>query len=370
MRHALATVVCASVAVTLAAAPAHATRLGLAALSAPSRAASPPAGAPTGAPTGPVVVPENDEDAVELAEAAWSRGGWTEVREVLEPVAADPSRLQDSRLREKALALLADGTVNDPALDENERRVQAGEYLERLLDADPGWRPPPAIYTPELFQLFAEVQEQRSQRASAQCEADRMACEADLVDTAAGFEDLRRRHADLQQRYDDQEVEVRDRVARSRVFAAIPAGIGHFYNGDLALGGVFLGAEAILGATGLGLILVRKVVDGCDRTDGFQRGSLECAAGRDLDAILRRRKAEEAIGWVFLGTIALDIFLAQYRFRPFKTQAVGRVPRKELDAGGAPADGRRRRDRKPRAKVRPTGGGGPHGLSLGVRVEF
>src|SRR5690606_31254117 len=224
---------------------------------------------------------EDDAEAVDVAEAAWGRGGWTEVREVLEPLAADPGRLQDSRVREKALALLADATVNDPVLEEEERREQAAEYLERLLDADPGWRLPPAIYSPELFQLFAEVQDERSQRTSAQCEADRMACEADLADTAADLEDLRRQHAALQQRYEDQEVEVRDRVARSRVFAAIPAGIGHFYNGDPALGGVFLGVEVALGATGLGLILFRTINDGCDRTDGFQRGSLECAAGRD-----------------------------------------------------------------------------------------
>ncbi|MCX4244550.1 hypothetical protein [Paraliomyxa miuraensis] len=358
MRRLASIVVRAGVALTLAAAPAHAAT--------GARGVGPAAPAPRA----PVVVPDDDEEAVELAEAAWSRGGWTEVREVLEPVAADPSRLQDSRLREKALALLADATVNDPALDESERRVQAGEYLERLLDADPGWRLPPAIYSPELFELFVEVQDQRSQRASAQCEADRMACEADLADNAADLEDLRRRHADLEQKYDDQEVEVRDRVARSRVFAAIPAGIGHFYNGEPVLGGVFLGAEAVLGATGLGLILVRKVVDGCDRTDGFERGSLECAAGRDLDAILRRRKAEEVVGWLFLGTIALDIFLAQYRFRPYKTQSVGRVPRKELDAEGGGGDERRRRERKPRAKVRPTGAGGRGGLHLGIRVEF
>src|SRR5690606_14395157 len=90
MRSAFATVVCAGVAALLAATPAHAARqLGLAPS---SRAAE--------------VVPEDDAEAVDVAEAAWGRGGWTEVREVLEPLAADPGRLQDSRVREKALALL------------------------------------------------------------------------------------------------------------------------------------------------------------------------------------------------------------------------------------------------------------------------
>lgn len=344
---------------------------------APTALAAPPGrAAPSGrtAPATPVPraepeIPDDDEEAVERAEAAWSRGGWTEVRELLEPVANDPSRLQDPRIREKALCLLADATANDATLDEDERRRQAGEHLDRVLDADPNWRLPPAIYSPELFELFAEVQDARSQRTSAQCEADRMACEADLADASADLEDLRRRYAALQGRYQDQEVEVRDRVARSRVFAAIPFGIGHFYNGDRAIGGAFLGAEAIIGAAGLGLILYRTVADGCRREEGFQRGSLVCA-NRNLDAILRRRKAEEALGWVFIGSLALDVFLAQYRFRPFKTETVDRVPRRELDAGGAPGDGRRRRDRKARANVRPTAGGSRHGATLGLSIEF
>jgi len=330
----------------------------------PTAWAGPPAAPVRAEPT----VPEDDGEAVIQAEAAWSRGDWTLVREVLEPVATDPARLQEPRVREKALCLLADATVNDAALDESERRGQAGEYLERLLDADPSWRLPPAIYSPELFELFAEVQDTRSQRTSAQCEADRMACEADLADASADLEDLRRRHAALQERYQDQEVEVRDRVARSRVFAAIPFGIGHFYNGDRLLGGLFLGGEVLIGGTGLGLIIYRAVADGCRREEGFQRGSLVCA-NQDLDGILRRRKAEEAIGWVFLGTVALDVFLAQYRFRPFKTESVDRVPRRELDAEGA-ADGRRRRDRKPRATVRPTAGGNRHGATFGFSLRF
>jgi hypothetical protein len=313
--------------------------------------------------------PGSDDAAVEQAEAAWSRGDWTAVREALEPVATDPGRLQEPRTREKALCLLADATVNDAGLDEDDRRQQASEYLERLLDADPSWRLPPAIYSPELFELFTEVQDARNQRTSAQCEADRMACEADLADATADLEDLRERYDGLQKRYQDQEVEVRDRVARSRVFAAIPLGVGHFYNGDRVLGGVFLGAEAIIGGTGLGLILYRTVADGCRREQGFQRGSLVCA-NQDLDGILRRRKAEEAIGWVFLGSIALDVFLAQYRFRPFKTESVDRVPRRELDAGGASGDDRRRRDRRPRANVRPTAGGSRQGATFGLFFEF
>ncbi|MCA9649644.1 MAG: hypothetical protein H6712_06595 [Myxococcales bacterium] len=318
-----------------------------------------------------MAAPDEDEAAVDLAQQAWSRGGWSEVRDVLEPVAEDPDRLRDERLRERALCLLADATLNDPSLDEQERRQQAAGYLERQLDADPSWRMPPAIYSPDLFELFADVQDQRSQQISAQCEADRNACEADLADVRDDLGRLRKRYDALEQRFGDQEVEVRRGVSRSRVFAAIPAGIGHFYNGDRAIGAAFLAGEAVLGLTGLTLILYRTIADGCRREEGFQRGSLVCA-NRNLDGILRRRKAEEAVGWMFLGSIALDILIAQLRFQPYTLETTERVPRRELDSKGAPSDPKRRRDRKPkpRAKVRPTAGGGPHGVQLGISVRF
>ncbi|MCA9711737.1 MAG: hypothetical protein KDK70_38230 [Myxococcales bacterium] len=353
MRSALVIAVCASLA--FGAAPAWGS----------ATAAWSPAPGPNGAP-------DDDEEAVEQAEAAWSRGDWAGVRAVLEPVAEDSGRLGDPRLREKGLCLLADAIVNDAELDEQERRGMAATYLQLLLDADPDWRLPPAIYSPDLFELFVEVQDQRSQQTSKQCQTDLNACQADMAEKSAELEELRSRHVSLQQRYADQDVEVRRQVARSRVFAAIPFGIGHFYNGERALGGVMLGTELAVGAAGLTLILYRTIADGCRRQRGFQRGSLICS-NRDIEGILRRRKAEELVGWVFLGSIALDIFLAQFRFKPFKTQTVERVPRRVLDAEGDGSDGGpagRRRNRKPRAKVRPTAGGDRHGVSLGVSVRF
>lgn len=348
MRRVLATAVCA----------------GLAFGAAPVRSwAAPPAPA--------VEVPDDDATAVEQAQQAWSRGGWSEVRDILEPVAEDPDRLADERTRERALCLLADATVNDPALDELERQEQAAAYLERLLDADPSWRMPPAIYSPDLFELFADVQDRRSRQLSAQCEADRNACEADLAESRDELAQLQGRYDDLEARFNDQEVEVRRGTSRSRVFAAIPGGVGHFYNGDRAIGAAFLAGEAAIGLTGLTLLLYRTIADGCRREEGFQRGSLVCA-NRNLDGILRRRKAEEAMAWLLLGTVALDIVVAQLRFQPYTLETTERIPRRELDSTGAPTEPSRRRDRKakPRAKVRPTGGLGPHGVNLGVSVRF
>ncbi|MCH9682951.1 MAG: hypothetical protein K0V04_16060 [Deltaproteobacteria bacterium] len=348
MRLALVTAVCASLA--LGAVPA---------------AASEPS---TGEPR-TLEVPADEATAVQQAEQAWGRGDWDQVRQLLDPVAADPRGLQDGRLREKALCLLADATINDLDIDERARREGASEHLGRLLDLDPDWRLPPAIYSPDLFELFVEIQDQRSKRSSEQYEADIMALQADLADSNAMLTDVRRSYEALKVSYQEQEVEVREQVARTRALAIFPFGIGHFYNREPVLGGIFLGTEAAVGITGLTLILYRTIADGCRREQGFQRGSLMCA-NRSLTGIRSRRRAEEAIGWVFIGAVAVDIFLAQYRFRPIKTESVKRVPRGELDAGGSGDKRRRRRGRKPRAKVRPTGGGGPHGVSLGVSVRF
>ncbi|MEM7157510.1 MAG: hypothetical protein AAF799_32015 [Myxococcota bacterium] len=353
MRPLLATIVCASL--TFGVIPTQAR--------AHAQTTAPPAPAPASA---------TDEEAVEQAQAAWSRGGWAEVRSILEPVADDTERLTDARMREKALCLLADATVNDPELDVEMRRQDASQYLERLLDADPSWRLPPAIYSPELFELFADVQDQRSEQKSMQCDADRNACKADLAEANASIDQWRADYETLEQKYEDQEIEVRDRVARTRIFAAFPAGIGHFYNGEPGLGATFLATEAVLGLTGLTLILYRNIADGCQRDQGFQRGSLVCS-NRDLDGIVRRRKVEEAMGWMFLGSIALDILIAQLRFRPYTLTGKERVPRRELDAqtGNTEERSRRRkRKAKPRAKVRPTGGGGPRGVGLGISVRF
>lgn len=349
MRSALAIAVCASLA------------LGAAPVSAAGPGPSPP----------PVVeIPADDGEAVDLAEAAWSRGDWTGVRAVLEPMAEAPDRLSDPRLREKGLCLLADATVNDLDLDKLTRDEMAAGYLERLLDADPDWRLPPAIYSPELFELFVAIQDRRNQQSSRQCQTDLNACRADMAERTADLEDLRERYDALEQRYEDQYVEIRREEARSRAFAAIPAGIGHFYNGEPIFGGVFLGVEVATGAAGLTLILYRSIADGCSRQRGFQRGSLICT-NQDIESILRRRKAEEAVGWAFIGSIVLDIFLAQLRFKPFKTQSIERKPRRELDAEGSSTPANRRRNRnKPRANVRPTANGGRNGVSLGVSVRF
>ena len=316
---------------------------------------------------------ETDEAAVAAAEKAWIDGQWTEVRGTLEPLAASRKRLGDPILLEKAMLYLADATVQDASLGPDDRRRRASAYLERLIDADANWQLQRGAYSEQLYELYRDVLDRRGRETARACGASLEACRADLEEEQTQLAQLRLEHEQLQEQFAEQEVEVREGIARSRLFAAIPFGVGHFYNGDRALGATFLAAELAFGTAGLGLLLYRTINDGCRRTRAFQRGSLSCARGRDLDAIVTRRNAEETMAWFFVGTLVLDIIIAQVRFKPYETVGIRRVKRKELGADGAELGPRerdkRRRDRR-RAKVRPAPAMIPSGGGLGVDIRF
>ncbi len=309
-------------------------------------------------------------DLVAEASEAWTQGDWGKVRGLLAVVVDDPGALSEPHIRTQVLLLLADATLNDATLDAAERRRVAASYLGRQMDADASWRMPPDIYTKALFDLYVEVSGERSRDEIDRCLADLMACRSDVKNEEQKYRELKRKYDDLEKAYAEQEVEVRDRVARSRLFAAIPFGAGHFYNGDRAIGAAFLSAELAVGITGLTLLLYRYLGDGCRRTRAFQRGSLVCTSS-DLDSIRTRRKTEETMAWFFYGSMALDVVLAQIRFESFETVEVRRVPRSDLDNAEPGRRGKRRPTRKKtKASVRPTAGGHRHGANLGVSIRF
>lgn len=315
---------------------------------------------------------DDDQSALAAAEQAWIEGKWTEVRGGLETIARDRARLTDPIVREKALLVLADATVQDASLGPDERRSRAIAHLERLIDADPDWQLQRGAYSEQLYELYRDVLDRRGQETARACGASLEACKADLEEEQTKLSQLRMEHRMLQDRFAEQEVEVRDRIARSRLFAAIPFGVGQFYNGDRALGAVFLGAEVGFGAAGLGLLLYRTINDGCRRTRGFQRRSLTCAKGRDKEAITNRRKAEETMAWFFVGTLVLDIIIAQVRFVPYETAGIRRLKRKDLegDKAAPPRQRDQRRRERRRARVRPTPAMIPAGAGLGVDIHF
>lgn len=314
--------------------------------------------------------PLSTDQSIAQAADAWTRGDWPAVRALLEPLADDPNALVVGHVRTRVLLLLADATLSDTTMPLAERRRLTASYLNRQMDADESWRLPPDIYTKALFDLYIDVSGERSRNEIDRCRADLIACRSDVRNEQQLLVAEKKAHDQLKIDYREQKVEVRDRVARSRIFAAIPFGVGHFYNEDKGLGAAFLSAELAIGISGLTLLLYRTIADGCRRRRAFQRGSLVCNSD-DLDSIQQRRRAEETMAWLFVGTVALDILLAQIRFEPFETVEVRQVPRSNLKGDGEPSGGRRRRPKKkPKATVRPTAGGSRNGASLGVSIRF
>ncbi len=335
----------------------------LATTSAPPSEPDPAQAGPTDVEPSGETEPGSNAAAIAAAEDAWGRGEYLEVRGLLEPI-ADSGSLTDRVEREKVLVLLADATLSDETLPNEERQLRATAHLGRLMDTNPQWQLPRKVYSPELHDLYLDVIRQRLNEAGAQCEADKLACEADADAVDAQLRRTQRDLGKLQQKYDSQEVAIGEK--RTRALALFPFGISHFLNGDRAIGAVFLATEATLGIAGLSLLIVRATVDGCRRTRNFQAGSLKCDPrnGTSGEEIVRRRKAEEAMGWVFIGAIAFDIVLAQIRFKAF--EITDSRPRSELENEGS---SRRRRKRR-RATVRPKTSASPWGASLGLEVRF
>jgi len=313
-------------------------------------------------------------------ERHWAAGEYSKARQILEPLATSGS-LADPATREKVLTYLADAAMNDPELPVDERRERAQAHLNRLMDADPRWRMPDNLFSPDLFQLYLDLREERAQQAGELCRANLLACRSDVDNTEATLSNERQEHAQEVEKLRNEEVEVRNQVARSRIFAAIPFGVGQFYNGDRILGGLFLATELAVGGAGLGLLIYRRVADGCVRTQGFQAQSVMCdPRNRDepdddlLNEIQQRRKAEEAMGWTFLGLVVVDIIVAQVRFKPIQITSQGRYKRRDLDEGlvPTPETGRkpRRRHNPDRASFRVHPAWIPAGASFRFDIAF
>jgi hypothetical protein len=321
--------------------------------------------------------PNSESAKVEAAIKVWSKGDWTRVRGLLEPLVQGERTLGEPLLQETALRYLADATIQDGTLDANIRAELATGYVNRLL-ALPDWRPPEQTHSAAFYELYNRLREQRDQSRAKQCAAELTYCQAGLEETSARYTRLQSDHALLQNSYNQQEVEVQEKVARNRAVAIIPFGVGQFYNGRRGLGAAFLASEIVFGGVGLGLYIARLF--DCSRENGFQRGSLTCQGeGKEIVA---RRNAEQAMGLFFLGTVALDILIAQVTFRPFLTVKTTRVRRQDLDnpppdprarpgmRGPAPPAPRSRAPARDILRVSPAPAYIPGGGGFGVSLKF
>ncbi len=343
--------------------------------------AAPPPTSPAAADD-PTPMPDAEDYAglrVDAAIEAWRKGEWTEVRDLLEPLVRDGDGIADELLRESALRYLAEATLLDEGLDPAERSELARGYVARLLEGSSDWTPPSGLHGRAFYDLVAQLRSERDAAQAEACRGQLLACEADL-------QELQVDHEQLEANYAAQDVAVRDIIKRNRGLAFIPLGVGHFTNDNFALGGTFLALEVLTGAAGLGLLIHRTSALGCVRTNGFAPESLVCTRGdlqesdrpRLQDQVEQIRNAEAVMGYLFLGSVVLDIVLAQALFKPITVVDRGSKSREQLErelesegeAGGRRNNPRQRPTGDAKLEVRPAPALIPNGVGFGVNLRF
>lgn len=348
----------------------------------PADASAPPPDEPAASPPAPSTTAE----ALEQAEQAWQAGDWARVHGLLAEPLEDPASFETPQQLRNARVLYADALLQDSQLPPETAKDEAVRVLVELLQDEPDWDPPSAVYGPAFYTATELARKEVEALAAANCRVERASCVADLAATSNEATQLKLDYDELKLRYDAQEVEVIEKGVKSRGLALIPFGFGHFYNGKRNLGITFATAESVFGAVGLSLLITRNVRFQCTRPNGgFGGDSLTCkppdgkdefstADVRQLEAI---RGAEMAFGIAFLATLATDVIVSQILFTPESTLRTRRVPRSELegeDAASAEEDGRpRSRGRERRSaklRWRPTGSAGPGGARVGFHLEF
>lgn len=320
----------------------------------------------------PATSPQGDPAAVGAVERgieAWRKGQYAKVRRELAAFLSDNPPLVGRENLEAAYRYLADAALLDETLPLPRRREIARTMIERELEANPDWRPPPGLHSQNFYGLVATVRADRRLRDAAECVAERVSCTAELKEVQVQNARLQTDNKNLQKSVAEQIVVVEEKVARNRALALLPAGIGHFYNGNKVLGYSFLGAEALIGITGLSLMLYRIYQLDCERTNGFRPRSLKCDVDRE-DANLTRnvRDAEQVFGILFLASIAIDIIVAQWTFEPYETTGRKTLRRRELTPKTSPPPKRRRSSKRGARNLlrltRPYAGWGEVGLRL------
>lgn len=355
-----------------------------------------PAEAPPAAPaeTPPRTPPATPSAALDRAAQAWQHGDWGRVQGLLGQLLEDNAgdAFDDGTELQRARILFADALLQDPELPPETAREAATEQLVAVLEADPDWDPPEAIYAPAFYETVEAARAAREQAEAENCQVERAVCVADLANEAAENTQRKLDYDELKLRYDAQEVEVVEKGVRSRALALIPFGTGHFLNDKPRLGITFATTELAFGATALALLLARNIKYQCSRPNGGIGGdSLQCRPPNGADEFTERdirqleniRNAETVFGALFIGTLVTDIIVSQVLFKPESTLRKRRVPRSELEKEDAEVGsssskdasnrGRKRRgtdDRGARLKWRPVGGATREGASLGVRLDF
>ncbi|AKT39649.1 hypothetical protein [Chondromyces crocatus] len=265
------------------------------------------------------------------------------------PGPSDPDhrcRITDPDLIERASALYAASLI---ALG---RGADADAIIESLLLANPAYTPNPAVFQPEVIDRFtvvrARIREKLETSARAKAEAERQ------KRLAAGRlrEEEQRWIADLERLASEERIVER----RSRWVAAMPFGVGQFYNGDTGLGWFFLAGQALTGATTVASAFVVAGYEGVDvspppTTSGQEQSIV------DIDQLNDRIQTATLINRVAFGAWAVltvaGIVHAQATFVPERS----RVQKRKIPL-------------RPRPTITPSISAAPGNLGVGLSGRF
>lgn len=309
----------------------------------------------------PALAAADDLQVFELAKTRFDAGQYEEAAvrfaAMLNPASppcgrgpSDPERacrLTEAELIERARALHAASLI---ALA---RVAEADAVIEQLLLANPVYAPNPALFQPEVIDRFtavrARIREQIEAAAKQKAEeerAKRLAAERERQEERRWIASLQRLAAE------ERLVE-----HRSRWVAAVPFGVGQFYNGDTALGWLFLVSQVLAGATSITSAVIVSGYEGVDVTppptlDGEQRATV------DVDQLNAQIQTATIINRVAFGAwaalTAAGIVHAQVTFVPERSS----VRRRSVPA-------------PPRSfSIAPAVSAGPGGFGLGLSGRF
>jgi hypothetical protein len=232
------------------------------------------------------------------------------------------------------------------ALQSTGKNEAAKEQFRAILKDNPTFSPSPAIYPIKTIDLFNEVKKE-GQAAEIERIRQQQAKEAAAKEAQRKYDAY---VAELEKRASNEE----HVVERSRWFAAVPLGLGQFYNDDIGLGVLFASIEvsaiAVAIATGAlhaDQIATRRSLDNDDMEDYrriFPSGDDLNVEDPTLETRLDQlRIANNVSMGVLAATLIAGFIEAQVSFEPEKRRTVPRAlppkppkPAPSVDLTGVP----------------------------------
>jgi tetratricopeptide (TPR) repeat protein len=250
----------------------------------------------------------DDATELEYAKNQYDAGRYAEgvarFKDILNP--ASPNALKSPTAIERARAYYAACLI---ALGRND---EATDQIEKLLRANPSYRPDPVALPDEVIKRFLDVRAKLKKEIEA---AERARAEA-----RTKAENEQHEYILGLQRLASQETVV---VRHSRWIAAIPFGVGQFQNGQEGMGYAFLVSESLLAGTSIaaGAIHMQLVSDYARAPTAvdFENFVSRKNTMRDLSVYSTSILAVLALGGILQAELAFVPEVREVRSRPLPT---------------------------------------------------